>query len=197
MNESSISKINTDNCISSKETTQTNFNTIADNDFQDDLKKQIIKLIAKNLKEIIKDNILNNQMKMMQQDILYFKMIPNISLENYIYRIFKNTKMNISTLILSIIYIDRFCELNQYVISMNNIHNLLLTACLLSMKFNEDEIISSKYYAYIAGIPVFILNNFELYFCIKLNFSFFVEESLFQKYYDFFCKNPNIKKKSQ
>ena len=200
MDESSLSGMNVEHPISSSETINTSNNTNIsfqkDNKLSDDLKKQIIRSIARNLKEIIKDNILNNQMKFIQKDILYYKNIPSISIEDYIYRIYKNTKMNLSTLIISIIYIDRFCELNSYYISMNNIHNIFLTACLLSLKFNEDKTISSKYYSYVAGIPVFILNNFEFYFCQKLKFSFFVEPNLYQQYFEYFCQIP-IKKKGK
>lgn len=193
MDESSSSGTNLTNSLPSKVTSTTihNVNVSFEKDYPltEKFQKQIIKSIARILREIIKDNILNNQMKFLQQDILYYQNIPNISLEDYIYRIYKNTKMNLSTLIISIIYIDRFCENNKYVISMNNIHNLLLTCCLLSLKYNEDKNISSKYYAYVAGVSVITLNNLEFFLCIKLNHCFFVEQELYQKYFDYFSKN--------
>ena len=57
--------------------------------------------------------------------------------------------------------------MNKYVLSMHNIHRLLLTSCLLSIKFNEDVNVNSKYYAEVAGIPVQDLNNLEFYFIVK------------------------------
>ena len=192
MNESSsYSGFNTDNSICSKETINTSTSFERDNPIPQDKKKYIIKSISKNLKDIIKENIQNNQMKYVQNDIFYFNTIPDINIDDYINRIYKYTKMNISSLIMSIIYIDRFCENNRYVLCMNNIHKLLLTACLLSIKFNEDINISTKFYAEIAGIPVYDLNNLELYLCVKLKFSLFVDYDIYQKYFDYFCKFAN------
>lgn len=202
MEDSSSSRINTDNSISSKDTAiNTSPNLEPNNQVSPYMQKQIIKSIAQNLKEIIKANIHNNQMKYIKHDIFYIGRQPSISLEDYINRIFKNTKMNISSLIISVIYIDRFSELNGYILSLKNIHRILLTACLLSIKFNEDVNVNTKYYANVAGIPVQDLNNLEFYLIVKLKFSLFVDYDTYQKYYEYFCKfsnNENIeKKKSQ
>ena len=199
MEDSSSSRINTDNSIASKDTAiNTSPNSEPNNQISPYMEKQIIKSIAQNLKEIIKENIRNNQMKYIKHDIFYISRQPPISLEDYINRIFKNTKMNISSLIISIIYIDRFSELNGYILSLKNIHRILLTACLLSIKFNEDVNVNTKYYANVAGIPVQDLNNLEFYLIVKLKFSLFVDYDTYQKYYEYFCKfsnNENIENK--
>ena len=188
MNESSSDGMNTDNSICSKETINSSISFERDIPISEDKKKYIIKSVINNLKEIIKENIQNNQMPYVIKDKFYYSHIPEISIDDYINRIFKSTKMNISSLILSIIYIDRFCEINRYVLCMNNIHRILLTACLLSIKFNEDINISPKYYAEVAGIPVYDLNNLEIYLCVKLKFSLFVSCDIYQNYYEYFCK---------
>jgi hypothetical protein len=199
MEESSSSRINTDNSIASKETAiNTSPNFEINTPISPYLQKHIIKSIAQNLKDIIKENIHNNQMKYVKHDIFYISRLPPISLEDYINRIFKNTKMNISSLILSIIYIDRFCENNGYILSLKNIHRIFLTACRLSIKFNEDINVSTKYYSNVAGITVQDLNNLEIYLIVNLEFSLFVENDIYQKYFDYFCKfNTNDNKKTE
>jgi len=160
-----------------------------DNPISEDIKIHIIKSISKNLKEIIKENIKNKQILFIKNDIFYYKHIPTITIEDYIKRIYKCTKMNLSSLINSIIYIDTFCEMNKYVLSMHNIHRMLLTSCLLSIKFNEDVNVNTKYYAEVAGIPVQDLNNLEFYFIVKIRFSLFVDYFIYnQKYFEYFCK---------
>ena len=192
MNESlSFSGFNTDNSLCSKETVNTSTSFEKDNPIPQDKKKYITKSISKNLKEIIKENIQNNQMKFVQKDIFYFNSIPEISIDDYINRIYKYTKMNISSLIMSIIYIDRFCETNGYILSLNNVHRILLAACLLSLKFNEDVNIDAQYYANIAGVPINDLNNLECYLYVKLKFSLFVEYDFYQKYFEYFSKSIN------
>ena len=96
--------------------------------------------------------------------------------------------MNISSLISAIIYIDRFCELNRYVLCMNNIYRIFLTACLLSIKFNEDINNNIKYYPEIAGIPAYDLNNLELYLFFKLKCSLYIDYDIYQSYFEYFCK---------
>jgi len=199
MEVSSSSRINTDNSIASKETAiNTSPNFEINMPISPYLQKHIIKSIAQNLKDIIKENIHNNQMKYVKHDIFYISRLPPISLEDYINRIFKNTKMNISSLILSIIYIDRFCENNGYILSLKNIHRIFLTACRLSIKFNEDINVSTKYYSNVAGITVQDLNNLEFYLIVNLEFSLFVENDIYQKYFEYFCKfNTNDNKKTE
>ena len=183
-----MNEISTNNFISSKENINSNISSEKDNPISKDIKMHTIKAISKNLKEIIKENIQNNQMKFIRNDIFYYKHIPTITIEDYIKRIFKCTKMNLSSLINSIIYIDTFCEMNKYVLSMHNIHRILLTSCLLSIKFNEDINVNTKYYAEVAGIPVQDLNNLEFYFIVKIRFSLFVDYYIYQKYFEYFCK---------
>ena len=187
MEESSINRINTDNSISPKENSMNTIRYFEANLISPFLEKKIIKSISQNLKIIIKENIHNNQMKYVKHDIFYISRLPSISLEDYINRIYKNTKMNISSLILSVIYIDRFCELNGYIISLKNIHRILLSACLLSIKFNEDINLNTKYYSHVAGISINDLNNLEFYLIVKLEFSLFVDVELYKKYFDYFC----------
>ena len=188
MDDSSSIIINTDNSISSKETAINtsqnidNYNQISSYD-----PKQIIKSIAQNLRAIIRENIRNNQMKYVKQDLFYINRHQSISIEDFIKLIYKNTKMSLSTLIISIIYIDKFCEINKYILSLKNVHRILIASCLLSIKFNED-CISTKYYSKIVGINDCDLNNLELYFYIKLQFSLFVDDDDYQRYFDYFSK---------
>jgi len=199
MEESSTDNINFNNIIDSKPnflSSQASFEKYNPIYNSKDLNKHIIKSITHNLREIIKENIHNNQMKyVIKSDLFYLNRLPPISIEDYIKRIFNYTKMNLSSLILSIIYIDRFCELNGYILSLNNIHRMLLAACLLSIKFNEDININTKYYANVAGVTVTDLNNLENYFYIKLNFSLYIDYDFYQKYFEYFCKNINIDNK--
>ena len=79
--------------------------------------------------------------------------------------------MDISTLIIALIYIDCFCDNNKYILTLNNVYRILLSACLLSLKFNEDAIINYKYYSEIAAVSVEDLSKLEFYMYLKLHFS--------------------------
>ena len=188
MDESSSTIVNTDNSTSSKETAiNTNPNIEYYNQISPYMEKHIIKSIAQNLRDIIRENIRNNQMKYVKFDLFFINRQQSISIEDFINLIYKSTKMSISTLIMSIIYIDKFCELNKYILSLKNIHRILIASCLLSIKFNEDSI-STKYYSKIVGTNDIDLNNLEIYLFIKLQFSLFVDYDYYQKYFDYFWK---------
>ena len=149
-----------------------------------DLKRHIIKAVSLNLIDIIKYNFQNGNI--IKKDKFYLSNLPSISLNDYIKRLVNHTNMNISTLINAIIYIDTFCEKYNYSLCMNNVYLILLSSCLISMKFNEDIGINLKNYAQIAGISLDNLINLEFAFLTNLCFDLFVKEDLYQTYYDYF-----------
>lgn len=113
---------------------------------------------------------------------------PQISVFNYLTRIVKYTNVEQSTLIISIIYIDRLCQKN-YFINEHNIHKLLFTSILIAIKYQEDDYYKLNYYAQIAGVSLKDLIKMERDFLSLLDFSLFINEDLFEKY-----KNGLIKK---
>ena len=62
--------------------------------------------------------------------------LPNISIYDYITRIVEYTHIEKETLITSLIYINRFCTKTNFQITEYEIHRLLLTAIILSIKYN-------------------------------------------------------------
>jgi S-DNA-T family DNA segregation ATPase FtsK/SpoIIIE len=99
----------------------------------------------------------------------------------------------INTLITSIIYIDRFCDKNNYYLTQNNIFRILLSACLLSIKFNEDITVNYKTYSEIACVSIEDLKNLEFNMYLKLHFSLKVKYDLYKSYYKYFS-NYSAKK---
>ena len=189
MDESSLGN-NTDISLISRETdANTSSNTSFESQFPIslNLKNHIITAIALNLKDLIEENKQNNQF-IYKDNIFFLEQIPPISIEDYIRHLVKYTNMNISTLILSIIYIDQFCEKYKYILSLNNIYRLLLISIFISLKFNEDVIINAKIYANIAGVSVEDLKMLELQICTALNFGFFVKSEYYQQYFAYFSK---------
>ena len=183
MNESLLSNT-TDNSIISRET-EVNSSYESQTSKETELKNHIINSISLSLKDIIKENKKTNS-NYVNKDIFYLSFIPPISLEDYIKRLMEYSKMDISTLINSIIYIDYFCDKNKYYLTPNNIFRILLSTCLLSLKFNEDITINYKTYAEIAAVSIEDLKNLEFYMYLKLHFTLNVKYELYKSYYDYF-----------
>jgi hypothetical protein len=110
------------------------------------------------------------------------KKVPNISIKDYLKRIQTYSELENSTLIVSLIYIDRICQLGNIVLTSHNIHRILFCAIYLALKYNEDQIYKTDYYAQIAGISIKELNLIENEFVSLINFNFFIDDQLYSKY---------------
>ncbi len=108
--------------------------------------------------------------------------IPKISIYDYLMRIQKYSNIEKNTLIVSLVYIDRFCELNNLTLTYFNIHRILFVSILVSIEYNEDKFYEKKYYAEIAGISLNELNKLESIFLEMCQFKLFVSVDLFEKY---------------
>ena len=184
-----------DNSLKSKEKDTTITSSTTSNSFEsqspisDSLKNHIISAITSNLKDIIETyQKQGNNQYLWKDNVFYLEQIPPISIEKYIHHLMKYTNMNISTLILSIIYIDKFCEKVKYVLSYHNIYRLLLISIFISLKFNEDLMVSAQIYSNIAGVSVEDLKMLEYLICTTLDFKFFVDSDYYQLYFNFFSK---------
>ena len=115
----------------------------------------------------------------------YSKNIPLISIKDYLEHIYKYTKINTSTIILILIYIDRICNIHKCKLCYYNIHKLILGSMIIAIKYNEDEYYSQKFYAKIGGVTLAEICNLEYNFLSLINYNLFVNENLFGKYNDF------------
>ena len=186
MDKSSSSK-QTRNTIPTKDT-YNHYNEFDNSSISLNLTNQIITSISSNLEDLIMENLHNIYQLYIKSDIFFLNHIPQISIEDYVKRIMKYTQMNISSLILAIIYIDKMCENNSYILCFNNIHRLILSSCLLSIKFNEDISFHNDLYARISGESVENVNQLEYEFYVLLNFSLFVDYNYYEKYFEYFSQ---------
>ena len=67
----------------------------------------------------------------------------------------------------------------------------MLIAMVIAIKYNEDEIYSSDFYAKIGGISKIELNNLEYEFVCMIDFKLFISEDLFYKYYELLGDNDS------
>ena len=109
--------------------------------------------------------------------------IPSLSIKDYLTRLSQFTKINESTIILILIYIDRIGKINKFILTYRNIYKLILASLVIAIKYNEDNFFSSEVYAKLGGLSVPELNYLEFQFLILIKFSLFIEKDLFDKYY--------------
>ena len=112
------------------------------------------------------------------------KNIPSINIKDYLLRLSKHSKINESTIILILIYIDRICNMNHFILTYYNIHKMILAAFILAIKYNEDCYYSMNYYSKIGGISLSELNNLESEYLILIGYNLFIQAKLYDKYYN-------------
>lgn len=127
-------------------------------------------------------NIITNSNNIDKNTAFYSDIIPTISLNDYLNRIIKYTEIEKKTLIIALIYIDKYSLSRNETISIHIIHKLLFAAILLAIKYNEDNIYNNQYYSEVAGITLNELNQIEYELFVKLDFSLFIDNKLFYEY---------------
>jgi hypothetical protein len=146
----------------------------------------LIKAISKTLTLILEENKkLNdyNQIIILQSKMVFSAhSIPKISLFDYLSRIQTYSYIEAPTLICSLIYVDRICDMGGITLTYYNIHRILFAAILTSIKYNEDVFYDNNYYAQVAGVRSKELNMIEYSFLELMEFKLFILEEDYLKY---------------
>ena len=124
----------------------------------------VIDIISDILEEIVKENEESNQDSDDDTPAMCAfssKKPAKITINKYFKRIMKYSKPEPSTLIISLIYIDKLCENTNFVLNSHNIHRIILASLILAIKYNEDDYYSNEYYAKVGGIALKELNRLE------------------------------------
>ncbi len=115
--------------------------------------------------------------------------VPKISIFDYLLRIKKYSGIENSTLIIALIYIDRICKKKIFLLTKYNIHRILFTSILISIKNNEDIIYNNSYFSKIGGVDMNELIILENHFLKIIDFELYVSGKLYNKYYNYINYN--------
>ena len=142
--------------------------------------------ISMTLMDVISNNHhkehFKQKLKLQSKQSFTSKTIPKISFGDYINRALKYTKINDSTLIIALIYMDRFCKNLKILLTEFNVHRIFFCALLVAIKYNEDAFYSNSYYSKIGGLKLKKLNKLESEFLNGISFQLFVNESDYEEY---------------
>ena len=124
------------------------------------------------------EDILKNQSKM------YFSSytIPTITIKEYLKRIQIYSGVESSTLILALILIDKMCKRSGILLTYFNIHRILFSSLLISIKYNEDSFFNNTFYSQIAGVKPEELQLLEYTFLEYNDFNVFVKDFEYIQY---------------
>ena len=145
-------------------------------------------LLIKSISTLLEEIILKNKKKKykINKDSFFSDKIPSLSLYEYITSIVKNTKISMSTLIISIASITTLMKKIKNSICKNNIYKLIITSIFLHSKFYEDQNHSLKLFSQAGRINYEELYQLEIQYYILCEYSLLVKENIFQQYFNFF-----------
>ena len=146
------------------------------------ISQKLIETASSILETIIEENKKQKKTQKEIDKIFSHSREAEISLFDYLSRIYKYSVINDSTLIMSLIYIDRICKNKGVKLNKHNIHRILFCAILASIKFNEDKLYPNSFYANIAGISVEELLKLESAFLQLIDFKLFISDEIYNIY---------------
>lgn len=165
--------------------------------------KSLVSSLSKILPDIVIENLKNKDnipiIEKQKRFFFHSNLQTRLSINAYLNRILKFTHCEESTLVIGLIFIDRICEINNLLLTPNNVHRLMLIAIISAIKYNEDECYSNGYYAKVGGITLDEINRLEFEFLKLMRYSMFIHGGLYTKYYQYLmgfddsCSNENDK----
>ena len=148
----------------------------------------LIKSISSLIDEIIKKNAAKKLKS--KKTIFYCKdsKLQNISVFSYIYYIFSYLNLDFSTILLTLISLQRFLNFTKDKLSKYNFYKLFITSCYINSKHNEDLSYKCEIYAMIGKINSCELIILEREFFKNLDYKLYVKEEVYQRYFDLIKK---------
>ena len=147
---------------------------------------ELINSISKALNTILdkNKNVKNYKDILKKQSMMYFSAntIPNITIKDYLVRIQNYSEVEKSTLILSLILIDRMCRKSGILLTHYNIHRILFSSLIISIKYNEDSYFDNNFYSQIAGVKPNELKLLEYTFLEYNDFNIYVKDDEYKQY---------------
>ncbi|XP_027336347.1 cyclin-U4-1-like [Abrus precatorius] len=145
---------------------------------------KVIAFLSSMLERVAESNDKNQKLQQYQKISVFHGLTrPNISIQNYLERIFKYANCSPSCFIVAYVYLDRFTQRQPSLpINSFNVHRLLITSVMVAAKFMDDMYYNNAYYAKVGGITKIEMNFLELDFLFGLGFHLNVTPSTFQAY---------------
>ena len=151
--------------------------------FKRNFKNELLRTIATLLQDICEENDFSN----FQNDDLikpFIGKIENMSVEDFLQRCLYYSNAESSTFIIMLIYIDRLCEKNGFIINSFNVYKIIFSSLLIAIKYHEDNLVDNNYYGKILGENLEEINILENKFCKLIDYKLFIDDEIFKTYYN-------------
>jgi hypothetical protein len=108
---------------------------------------------------------------------------PNISVEDYLSRLYNYFGCSVECFVLALIYVDRVVQLHEsFTVNRTNVHRLILAALLIGAKYFDDFFYSNSYYSKVGGVRTKELNTLETCLLEMLHWRLYVSPEEYVQY---------------
>lgn len=98
-----------------------------------------------------------------------------MSIEDFLNRIVKYCDVDASTLIIAMIYLEKFFS-SKVTPTSANIHKSLIVSVMIADKFNEDLVYDTQFFSKVGGISTEKINLLESLFLSGIKYDLFVSD---------------------
>ncbi len=115
-------------------------------------------------------------------------LIPDISIEDYLKRFVKYLGLRKHNLINVLVYMERFLISTKLFITKTSIYGILTALILCNHKFTEDNPVTNRYIARLAGLSLETVNALEVQMLFDLKFALFISPTIYVTYKELLAK---------
>ncbi len=145
----------------------------------------LINILSSLLTDICKENDIS-QIKNNEKINPFISKIKNsITIKNYLKRLVKYTQAESSTLIAMLIYIDRLCEINNFIVNSLNVYRIIFSSFVIAIKYNEEKYFDNKFFSKLAGMSLTEMNLLESIYLNLIDYKLYISDEEFFIY----CEN--------
>ncbi|XP_042509872.1 cyclin-U2-1-like [Macadamia integrifolia] len=109
--------------------------------------------------------------------------VLDMTIQSFLERIFRYTRVGPPVYVVAYVYIDRLCQiLSEFQITYRNVQRLLITTIMVASKFVEDRNYRNSYFAKVGGLTRKEMNKLEIDFLFLMGFKLHVNVSVFESY---------------
>ncbi|KAI9381481.1 hypothetical protein POPTR_015G112140v4 [Populus trichocarpa] len=154
---------------------------------------KVITFLSSLLQRVAESNDISHQLYPQKASIFHGLTRPTISIQNYLERIFKYSNCSPSCFVVAYVYLDRFSQRQScFPLNSFNVHRLLITSVLVSVKFMDDIYYNNAFYAKVGGISTREMNLLEVDFLFGLGFQLNVTPTTFHLYCSYLQREMSI-----
>jgi hypothetical protein len=108
----------------------------------------------------------------------------SLTIKKYLENLVKVTQIESSTLIAMLIYIDRLCEINNFVVNSLNVYRIIFSSFVIAIKYNEEKDFNNEFFSKLAGMSLTEMNLLELIYLNLIDYKLYISDEDFLNYYE-------------